>query len=107
MWASAPTKRWRHGLVPQIGLPPVFLIRPYLVTIHYYLLLQTPRGKELSCHPGRTIQRFLPGEVWTTARVVPTRVELVRWGRTGIFLVGHCVGGWKNAGCGLGMAVVK
>ena len=28
MWASAPTKRWRHRLVPQIGFSPAFLIRP-------------------------------------------------------------------------------
>ena len=45
MWASAPTKRGRHVLVPRIGLSPAFLIRPYLFTIHYYLLLQTPPGE--------------------------------------------------------------
>ena len=43
VWAdvpqSAPTKRWRHVPVPQIGFSPAFLIRPYLFTIHYYLLL--------------------------------------------------------------------
>ena len=28
MWSSAPTKRWRHVPVPQIGFSPAFLIRP-------------------------------------------------------------------------------